>query len=298
MTMRTRPISAFTLVELLVVVAIVMVLVALLLPSMGNVRETTRRTICLSNLRQVGQAFTSYAVGNRTFMPNTNSMVSGRMHMLWVWPKPLADMLLHQYLGGPDLTDVDTSAEAKEVTGAAKVLLCPTTGRLKDGAYYVGGSGGPDYGTDARWTGFVSTTSTQLIQSSWQLQPNPSAEVYVSSLSRGAGGRVLLVDILYHTTDQDSLNEGRWTWSWTASPSDNSMNSGWNWHTGTELSSTNGYHMAGGNQVHTDGSGAWYNFTEIVRGRTVKADVEQAAQIHHPFDAFVRGYYWYQRGRS
>jgi hypothetical protein len=233
--------------------------------------------------------------------------------MLWVWPKPLADMLLYRYLGGPDLTNVDTLEEAREIAGAARVLLCPTDGRSNEGIYFAGGNGAVDFGDPTRWTGFISTTSSQLAHSTWQIQPNPAAEVYVSSLSRGGGGRVLLADIMYHTTDWDSLSGNKWTWSWNAAPPDTNWNGeemlpgdkdtivrsiGWSWHRGTEPESANGYNMAGGNQVHTDGSGAWYNFSEIVRGRTDKAEVEKAAQILHPFGAFIRGYYWYQRGRS
>lgn len=53
--------SAFTLLEILVVISLILVLVAILLPSLSSVRRAASRVVCVSQLRQFGFAFGSYA---------------------------------------------------------------------------------------------------------------------------------------------------------------------------------------------------------------------------------------------
>jgi prepilin-type N-terminal cleavage/methylation domain-containing protein/prepilin-type processing-associated H-X9-DG protein len=69
--MRSR--NGFTLVELLVVVGIIAVLIALLLPSLNRAREHARRTVCLSNLRQLAQAVMMYNNENNGRFPAQGS---------------------------------------------------------------------------------------------------------------------------------------------------------------------------------------------------------------------------------
>lgn len=66
---RRRPALGFTLIELLTVIAVIGVLTALALSSIGKVRESARRTGCASNLRQIGVLIHLHVQENRGRLP-------------------------------------------------------------------------------------------------------------------------------------------------------------------------------------------------------------------------------------
>lgn len=79
-----RDATGFTLVELLVVIAVIMLMLSTLLPALGGARDTTRRVVCLSNQRQLGVAFHAYAAGQRELLPNIAWQVPGGGWTQWL----------------------------------------------------------------------------------------------------------------------------------------------------------------------------------------------------------------------
>ena len=76
------PRSAFTLVELLVVVGIISVLIAILMPALARIREHANRIACAANLRSMGQAMTMYVQQSR-YYPGCLIGYSGGHYVIW-----------------------------------------------------------------------------------------------------------------------------------------------------------------------------------------------------------------------
>jgi len=59
----------FTLVELLVVITIISILASMLLPVLSQARNMAKRTVCLSQMRQIGIALIYYAADHNDYLP-------------------------------------------------------------------------------------------------------------------------------------------------------------------------------------------------------------------------------------
>jgi len=78
----------FTLIELLIVIAIIAMLMTMLLPALSKVRETSKRIICTGNLRQIGGGALMY-INDYAYAPpfSVNGIViAGQSFTLGYWP--------------------------------------------------------------------------------------------------------------------------------------------------------------------------------------------------------------------
>jgi prepilin-type N-terminal cleavage/methylation domain-containing protein/prepilin-type processing-associated H-X9-DG protein len=120
----TRRRAAFTLVELLVVIGIIALLMSILLPTLGRVRERANSIKCASNLRQIGQANLAYANSNKQCMVppdlldvNAGSTANGRQ-TLESWATILVTF---GFLPHPAQNDSTTA------TSEPNVFWCPSS---------------------------------------------------------------------------------------------------------------------------------------------------------------------------
>jgi prepilin-type N-terminal cleavage/methylation domain-containing protein len=105
--------SAFTLIELLIVIAIIAILAAILFPVFGRARENARRSSCQSNLKQIGLGFAQYAQDSDERLP---PVIDGANIVTW-------DSAIEPYLG----FTVSLS------NGSPVVLQCPSDALARRG---------------------------------------------------------------------------------------------------------------------------------------------------------------------
>jgi prepilin-type N-terminal cleavage/methylation domain-containing protein len=116
---------AFTIVELLVVIAVIGILVALLLPAVQMARESANRMSCQNNLKQIGLAVRNYEVTFRAMPPRRN-LTAGYTRG---WGPSILPYVEQEPLRGNYRFDKDFYApeNAANIAANLPIFLCPSS---------------------------------------------------------------------------------------------------------------------------------------------------------------------------
>ena len=78
--------NTFTLVEILVVIAIIAILASFLIPSLGKSRKMAQRAVCASNLKQTAVALNAFTSDNDSQLPISQKVYGNKKpHNYWRW---------------------------------------------------------------------------------------------------------------------------------------------------------------------------------------------------------------------
>ncbi|HMO12606.1 MAG TPA: DUF1559 domain-containing protein [Pirellulaceae bacterium] len=170
----------FTIIELLVVVAVIGILMAILVPAIHQVRESARRTNCASNLRQIGTAVSNYHSVHRHYPVNQIGYGvpvtgGGRGPGYYSWLVPLLphmdqdnvfkafNLNVNNSNGGDELGQFvrfridDAHPNAMAVSSTIPSFLCPSDSPGKDNTVFGTANPAPgSYVSNAGWPSYAT----------------------------------------------------------------------------------------------------------------------------------------------
>ena len=187
----------FTLVELLIVVAIIAILAGMLLPALNSARAMAHSTSCKNNLKTLGTSVQLYSSANDDTMlpPHQGSPSSGpRWTLLLMGPNP----------------KTNNTYDAWQMTNGQyfgiKTYLCPTL----EGSHLLDGS-------NAWWHWNPSYGINQFL---YPGQANDERIIFKITKYKTPSIKYMMGDVWESTSATAyDITKGQWRWRWGSAPS-------------------------------------------------------------------------------
>ena len=136
--------TAFTLVELLVVIGIIALLISILLPTLNNARRAAAQVKCASNMRQICGAMLMYINANKGHLPPSLARSNPTWPDGWWWA---SELVKQKYIIAPNMLGPDGKGK---FFSRESVFRCPSGIDPDDGKSASGG----EWPTDIRNNGY------------------------------------------------------------------------------------------------------------------------------------------------
>jgi prepilin-type N-terminal cleavage/methylation domain-containing protein/prepilin-type processing-associated H-X9-DG protein len=209
--------TAFTLVEVLVVVSVIGILAGMLLPAVQQVRESARRTTCANNVRQAASGIAAYESALRTLPPGSDQLPRTGLAQgtQFAWSS-----FILPYIEQAALANRFDYAKAWNATGGNDVAadmpigtyVCPT-GRVQSvGKADYGGVSGGVIVSDGAFVGVVGIASGLLVP----IDATRQAPVQTTEVTDGLAQTLLVAESVDRcdpaVAAEIGFTYGRWAW--------------------------------------------------------------------------------------